>query len=109
MDENHYNNLFLYLKDQQIPETFDIIQQNQLRKQAAHYVIENGLLYKRKDQKKTRVIRKWELEPVLFMFHNDPTAAHAFTDKIMEKMKTCYYWPQMYENIKEYVYSCDAC
>ena len=109
MDKNHYNNLFLYLKNQQIPDTFDPIQQNQLRRQAANYIIENELLYKPRNQTKTRVLRKWELEPVLFMFHHDPTAAHASTDKMMEKIKSRYYWPQMYENIKEYVQTCDAC
>ena len=43
------------------------------------------------------------------MFHNDPTAAHTSTDKMMKKIRMRYYWPQMYEDIRIYVRSCDIC
>ena len=49
------------------------------------------------------------MEPVLYMFHNDPTAAHAAKEKMMDKMKSRYYWPQMFNDIRTYVESCDAC
>jgi hypothetical protein len=43
------------------------------------------------------------------MFHNDPTAAHASKERMLDKVKSQYYWPQMFEDIKEYVSSCDIC
>ena len=43
------------------------------------------------------------------MFHNDPTAGHFAVDIMFDKIKSRYYWPQMYENIREYVKSCDSC
>ena len=43
------------------------------------------------------------------MFHNDPTAGHFSVDIMFDKIKSRYYWPQMYENIREYVKSCDSC
>jgi len=43
------------------------------------------------------------------MFHNDPTAAHFAVDAMFEKIRTRYYWPQMYEDIRNYVRSCDSC
>ncbi|CAB4438745.1 unnamed protein product [Rhizophagus irregularis] len=43
------------------------------------------------------------------MMHNDPTSAHFSTDTMFDKIRKRYYWPQMYENIREYVQSCDAC
>jgi hypothetical protein len=49
------------------------------------------------------------MEPVLYMFHNDPTAAHFATDTMFDKIKNRYYWPQMYDDIKSYVISCDFC
>ena len=43
------------------------------------------------------------------MFHNDPTAGHFAVDIMFDKIKSRYYWPQMYENIREYIKSCDSC
>ena len=43
------------------------------------------------------------------MFHNDPTAAHSSKEKMMEKIRKRFYWPQMFEDIKNYVQSCDSC
>ena len=42
------------------------------------------------------------MEPVLYMFHNDPTAGHFSTEKMFDKIKSQYYWPQMYDDIKLY-------
>ncbi|GBB99078.1 hypothetical protein RclHR1_34020001 [Rhizophagus clarus] len=41
--------------------------------------------------------------------HNVLTAAHFAVNTIFNKIKDCYYWPQMYENIREYIKSCDSC
>ena len=46
------------------------------------------------------MIQRHEMEPVLYMFHNDPTAGHFSTDKMFDKIKSRYYWPQMYDDIK---------
>ena len=43
------------------------------------------------------------------MMHDDPTAGHFALDKMFDKIKDRYYWPQMYETIRQYVRSCDAC
>src|SRR5581483_8904776 len=41
--------------------------------------------------------------------HNHPTDAHLGIDKTFEKIRDQYYWPQMFENIKDYIQSCDQC
>ena len=41
--------------------------------------------------------------------HNNPTARHFAVDAMANKIKTRYYWPQYYEDIRKYVASCDAC
>jgi Integrase zinc binding domain/Integrase core domain len=87
-------------------------QQRQLINHSKYYRVKNNLLYKqdRNDQRNfIRVIRRWKMEPVLYMFHNDPTAAHASKNKMMDKMKKRFYWPQMFEDIQTYVESCDTC
>jgi Integrase zinc binding domain/Integrase core domain len=111
MEEFNYNNLIYYLTRNEFPEMTTKPQQESLKKQARNFQVFHNLLYKidRKTRAKIRVVRPFEMEAVLFMFHNDPLSAHASTDRMMSKMKSRYYWPQMYENIKEYVKSCDIC
>src|SRR3954449_554438 len=112
MDNEHYNNIYQYLLFKQTPEHFTQQQKQQLFKQTKNYVIENNLLYK-KDQKHSeklyRVIQKEELPAILYMMHNDSTNEHFATDATFNKIKTRYYWPQYYEDIKRYVESCNAC
>ncbi len=43
------------------------------------------------------------------MMHNDPISGHFATDAMFNKIKTRYYWPQFYNDIKQYVESCDSC
>ncbi|GET57239.1 putative integrase core domain protein [Rhizophagus irregularis DAOM 181602=DAOM 197198] len=112
MDIEHYNNIYNYLKYNQLPSTLNNQQQQQIQKQSVYFIIKNNFIYK-KDKKKQnnllRVIRRHELEPVLFMFHNDPTAAHFSVDTMFDKIQSRYYWPQMYNDIRSYVMSCDSC
>ncbi|CAB4418579.1 unnamed protein product [Rhizophagus irregularis] len=86
MDIEHYNNIYNYLKYNQLPSTLNNQQQQQIQNNQRH-----------------------ELEPVLFMFHNDPTAAHFSVDTMFDKLQSRYYWPQMYNDIRSYVMSCDSC
>jgi hypothetical protein len=112
MDIEQYNNLYNYLKWNQIPLTFNNQQKQQLQKQSAHFILKNNFIYKKDKRKQNnllRVIRRHELEPVLFMFHNDPTAAHFSIDTMFDKIQSRYYWPQMYNDIRSYVISCDSC
>ncbi|GET55706.1 putative integrase core domain protein [Rhizophagus irregularis DAOM 181602=DAOM 197198] len=112
MDIEHYNNIYNYLKYNQLSSTLNNQQQQQIQKQSVYFIIKNNFIYK-KDKKKQnnllRVIRRHELEPVLFMFHNDPTAAHFSVDTMFDKIQSRYYWPQMYNDIRSYVMSCDSC
>ena len=109
MNDQQYNNLLYYLTTNLFPESLTISQREQLQKQARFFEEQHNLLYKNKNNIRVRVIRTWKMEPVLYMFHNDPTAAYTSKERMMEKMKKRYYWPQMFENIKVYVESCDSC
>ena len=112
MENEHYYNIYHYILSQQMPAYFTKQQKQQLINQVRNYTIENELLYKkdRKDATKLyRIIRKKELPAVLYMMHNDPTSGHFATDAMFHKIKTRYYWPQYYEDIKKYVEACDSC
>jgi hypothetical protein len=112
MDRKHYYNLYNYLLSQQIPNQFSRQQMQQLIKQSENYCIQHELLYK-KDKKSSatlyRVIHKDELPALLYMMHNNPTSGHFATDAMFQKIRTRYYWPQYYEDIRKYVESCDSC
>src|SRR4051794_35761375 len=112
MEPEHYYNIYIYLTKQQTPQHFTKQQKQQLLNQSKNYTVESNLLYK-KDKKifnqLYRVIQKSELPALLYMMHNDPTSEHFSADTMFTKIKTQYYWPQYYENIKKYVESCDAC
>ena len=112
MEKEHYYNLYNYLISQQIPNQFSQQQIRQLIQQSKNYRIQHELLYK-KDKKNPatlyKVIQKKELPALLYMMHNDPTSGHFATDAMFQKIRTRYYWPQYYEDIRKYVKSCDSC
>ena len=88
---------------QQVPTHFSTQQMQQLDKQSKHYQLENELLYKKDQNNSTkfhRVIHKKELSALLYMMHNDPISGHFSTDAMFNKIKTQYYWPQYYNDIK---------
>jgi hypothetical protein len=76
------------------------------------YKIEEGILY-RKDQKNNekllKIIRRHELEVIMFIMHDHPISAHFAIEATFNKIRERYYWPKMYEDIKIYVESCDQC
>ena len=37
------------------------------------------------------------------------SGAHLGVDMVFDKVKERYYWPQMYDDVKNYVSSCDTC
>lgn len=111
MENSNYINLFNYILTKTLPIDFSAEQKQQLKRRSKNFTINNNLLYKNNNntRKPVRVIKTSELEPVLYMFHHDPTAAHASAEKMMDKIKARYYWPQMFEDIRAYVQSCDDC
>jgi hypothetical protein len=73
------------------------------------YVQENGVLYKIKDENKFRVIRRFELEGIMYMMHDHELSAHFGIQAIYEKVKEKYWWKNMKRDVEKYVKSCDNC
>ena len=112
MDRTHYQHLKHYLETAQTPDSFSSIQKTKLVSKSNYYIIVNDQLYKRDRRNKKnllRVIQQHEVEPILYLMHNHPIGAHLGTDKMFNKIRDKYYWPQMFEHIKNYVQSCDDC
>src|SRR4030095_2944691 len=56
-----------------------------------------------------KVLQQGEVEPIMYLYHNDPIAGHFGIEKTFQKIKRTYFWPQMYEEIRRYVQSCHKC
>lgn len=114
MDTTKYNQIKDFLEKARYPSKFNNKQKKQLEAQSKFFIIYNHLLYKRDRRKKTqnqllRVIREYEIETILHIFHDHPLGAHLGTEKMFEKIRSKYYWPQMYNQIRKYVQTCDQC
>src|SRR6266542_6056481 len=77
------------------------------KNKAKNYLLINNKLYYEKEEKKLKVIKRFKLELILYMTHDDLTAGHFATEIMYNKIKERYYWLKMYEDIKIYVESCD--
>jgi hypothetical protein len=114
MESQQYYRIKKYLLNNKLPENLNTQQQNQLKSQSKFFEVKNNQLYKKDRRRKTRnqllrVLQKHELEPILYLLHNHPTGAHLGVDKVFGKIRDQYYWPQMFEDVKEYIRTCDQC
>src|SRR5205809_5630145 len=111
MDTSEYSNILRYLETLQLPD----LQENQRRtfkRRANEYIVSDELLYrknKKNPSRPLRVIKYDERERILYNFHEDPLAGHFGFQETYRSISLKYYWPNMGNDIKEYVNSCDIC
>jgi len=56
-----------------------------------------------------KVLQNFQVIPLLQVLYNSLTAGHAGVDKIFQMVQQRYYWPQMFEDIRNYIKTCDDC
>ena len=101
MNLDTYYQLTQYLDDLTQPTGFTDKEKRSFKAKARHYMLLNGLLYKRNrrnPQRPLRVIKLFEVERILYSFHEDPLAGH-------------FGYNETYRAISEwyFVQSCDTC
>jgi hypothetical protein len=103
MDPNQYFRIFNFLNKNILPaDLTDTVQTNRFKNFCKPFIIKNNYLYKkdrRKEGNLLRVIRRFEMEPVLYMMYNDPTGGYFSTDAMFNKIRDRYFWPQLYEDV----------
>jgi hypothetical protein len=109
MNEQLYNNLINYLTTLTYPTDYDDSRKTHLRKLSTQHFVINHTLYRKGKKGKVRVIKRDEIEPILYHLHRDIVGAHLGINAVFEKVKERYYWPQMFDDIREYVQTCDIC
>src|SRR5260363_390258 len=112
MDPEHYQNIKIFLETATYPSQFTKTQKEQLQRKSQYFCIKNNQLYKKKqkpNQDLLKVIQKHKVEAVLYLMHNHPLGANFVTDKMFDKIKSQYYWTQIYKHIRNYVKTCNSC
>ena len=95
-----FNNIIKFLKEQKYPYKLTTkADQKQWDKYTLNFCLDEGLLMKDNQ----RVISVDQFYPLMYLFHNNPIGRHLSADKILEKLRSRYYWPKMTKDIKAYV------
>jgi len=74
-----------------------------------NYKLEKGILYKKENDKFLQVIRRFEMEGVMYMMHDHPMSAHFGIEATYQRTKERYYWKNMRKDVETYVKSCNQC
>ena len=105
LNDNDLSSIFVHLskfpKDRQ---TAAIAQSN-----VDKYFIERDLLYHQNGDVSRIVVPTKFRSSIMFMFHNAPTGGHLAFQKVWDKLKERYYWPNVYKDLKYYCKSCEIC
>jgi hypothetical protein len=83
-----------------------------LKHKTRHFITQEGLLYKvnkRQPNNPLRVLTPQEVTAVLYSLHNDPTSGHFGFQSTYHRIAIRYYWPQMGNDIKDYIKNCIIC
>jgi hypothetical protein len=112
MDLHTYHNLVNYLEQHELPKDFNEQQKRQLSRMAIHYSTNNGILYKKNrknPEQHQRVITLLDREKLLYNLHSSPFGGHFGVKKTIERILEKYYWPNLGQDVKRYIETCDAC
>src|SRR6266542_4203057 len=110
MDSIQYNELTRFLRDHKLPfEKQNGKQKKKFLAMARHFEWENDELQRKTGKRKVKVLQNFQIIPLLQVLHDSSTAGHAGVNKIFQMVQQCYYWPQMFEDIRNYIKTCDDC
>ena len=112
MDLNTYYSLVQFLTTLSIPTHLTKEQQAALKRKARYFMVLNDQLFKKNRDNPNRpikVVKEDEVEEILYHTHSDPLAGHFSLDETYRRIKIRYYWPQMFNDVRKYVQSCDEC
>ena len=73
------------------------------------YEIDKGRLYRIRGEDKLKVIRRFELEGLMYLVHDHELASHFGVRATYDNIKDKYYWKGMMRDVEIYVKSCDKC
>ena len=92
-------------------ENYSTLMKNlsQTNNESGKYFIQDNKIYRKCKNGNRRVIQRFEMEPVLYLVHDEPTAGHSGIEKCYDKLKKRFYWKGMKKDVEIYIKSCDQC
>src|SRR6266540_6782969 len=110
MNPQQYEEIYRYVRDGKIPQSKD---QGKLKKKflaiCRRFRWKETALYQKTRTKKVKVLQRYQIISLLYILHEGPTGAHNGTERIFQQVQERYYWPKIYEDIRGYIQTCDAC
>ena len=110
IDSVQYNELTRFLRDHKLL----FKKQNGKHKKkflaiVRHFVWEDDELQRKTGKRRVKVIQNFQVIPLLQVLHDSLIAGHAGVNKMFQVVQQRYYWPQIFEDIRNYVKTCDDC
>lgn len=111
MEDNYIQLLKEYLPNLKMPESADSEAKKFLTKQAKHYTLLNGVLYRCNFEtyKHRKVLTKPEALEALYNAHQHPLGGHLAYTNTLNKVASLFFWPSMNAQVLEYVEKCPRC
>src|SRR6185369_3627166 len=104
MDDNLYYQILQYLKEGRIDNNLSNREVQKLQNKTKYFKEAEGQLYKKPKKgsnENLKVIKRSEMEDLMKIMHDHPTAGHMGIEATYNKIKERYYWNQMHDDIKE--------
>jgi hypothetical protein len=109
MDKQLYQDLIQYLTTLTFMDGITDKRKTLIRKNSTHYIYQHNTLYRKTKDGIRKVILPEQVESILYHLHTDMSGAHMGIDAVIGKIKDRYYWPQLGEDVKKYIQTCDVC
>ena len=112
MNQQQYGHVQHYLNTKQYSPNLNQKQQQQLKKAAKYFTNINRTLYHQSELDPNilqRVIKKSELETILYNTHDSPLAGHLKIDATINWIQQKYFWYNMRQTVQKYVANCEVC
>jgi len=112
MEQQQYDTLINFIDTGNYPDGYTEKQKQQLQKAAKYFTIHHNTLYHHDGKDLTqlqRVVRKEELEKVLYNSHDNPLSGHLKFEATYNRINQKYYWYGMKKTVQDYVDACEVC
>ena len=98
-----------FLQDGRLPQ--DVKEAKKVRKRASRFMILNDTLYKRGfSMPYLKCVNEKEAKYILEEIHEGICGDHVGSISLISKViRTCYFWPTLQKDAKEFIKKCDKC
>ncbi|VDI09389.1 Hypothetical predicted protein [Mytilus galloprovincialis] len=109
MEQDEFDDIFLYLKENKYVDGKNDSEKRILRRKAKNFLLgSHDNLYYTKDSRKKQVVTKERLKSVLRLCHVD-CGSHLGRDKTYHKVKERYFWNTITKDVGDYLKCCEEC